>query len=38
VPDPYCGGPDGFTEVGRIVERSCNGLLAELTTGDGPGR
>jgi protein-tyrosine phosphatase len=37
VPDPYYSGPEGFTEVVRIIERSCNGLLAELTTGGGMG-
>ena len=34
VPDPYYGGIDGFEEVYRIVERSCNGLLASLEDGD----
>lgn len=30
VPDPYYGGPDGFEEVYRIVERSCEALLDSL--------
>ncbi|RMF50729.1 MAG: low molecular weight phosphotyrosine protein phosphatase [Anaerolineae bacterium] len=30
VPDPYYGGQDGFEEVYRIVERSCQGLLSHL--------
>ncbi len=34
VPDPYYGGLDGFEEVYRIVERSCQGLLAALESGD----
>jgi protein-tyrosine phosphatase len=34
VPDPYYGGAEGFTEVVRIVERSCRALLADLTAGE----
>jgi len=30
VPDPYYGGIDGFEDVYRIVERSCQGLLDYL--------
>ncbi len=30
VPDPYYGGPEGFEEVYRILERCCEALLAEL--------
>lgn len=30
VPDPYYGGPEGFEEVYRMVERSCRSLLDEL--------
>ena len=30
VPDPYYGGPDGFEETFRIVERSVKGLLESL--------
>ena len=30
VPDPYYGGVEGFEKVYRIVERSCQGLLATL--------
>ena len=29
VPGPYYGGPDGFEDVYRILERSCRGLQAE---------
>ena len=37
VPDPYYGGPDGFDEVLRIVERTSTALVAELEKllGDG---
>jgi len=37
VPDPYYGGPDGFDEVLRIVERTAISLVAELEKllGDG---
>lgn len=31
VPDPYYGGSDGFDKVYRMVRRSCEGLLRELT-------
>ena len=30
VPDPYFGGARGFERVQEIVERSCEGLLAEI--------
>lgn len=30
VPDPYYGGPEGFEEVFRILDRSCRGLLDQL--------
>jgi protein-tyrosine phosphatase len=33
VPDPYYGGIDGFENVYRIVERSCQGLLDALENG-----
>jgi protein-tyrosine phosphatase len=28
VPDPYYGGPDGFTAVFDLLERACDGLMA----------
>lgn len=28
VPDPYYGGPQGFTDVLTMVERTCEGLLS----------
>lgn len=31
VPDPYYGGADGFEEVYQILDRSCRGLLDELS-------
>ncbi len=31
VPDPYYGGPAGFEEVLRMVERTCTGLVAALS-------
>ena len=31
VPDPYYGGHEGFERVYRILERSCDGLLDELS-------
>lgn len=31
VPDPYYGGADGFDRVYRMVRRSCEGLLRELS-------
>jgi len=33
VPDPYYGGIDGFEKVYEIVERSCQGLLDKLESG-----
>jgi protein-tyrosine phosphatase len=33
VPDPYYGGIDGFEKVYKIVERSCQGLLQALESG-----
>jgi protein-tyrosine phosphatase len=33
VPDPYYGGPEGFTIVLDMVERACAGLIAELRAG-----
>ena len=30
VPDPYYGGPMGFENVFRMVERSCRGLLTHI--------
>ncbi len=30
VPDPYCGGPDGFNHVLDIVDTACRGLLTEI--------
>lgn len=37
VPDPYYGGEEGFDEVLDILERSCDGLLAELAPAVGGG-
>lgn len=34
VPDPYYGGPEGFEQVYRILERACGALLDELTGPD----
>jgi protein-tyrosine phosphatase len=34
VPDPYYGGIEGFEEVYKIVERSCQGLLSALENGE----
>jgi protein-tyrosine phosphatase len=34
VPDPYYGGMDGFEEVYQIVQRSCQGLLDALESGE----
>jgi protein-tyrosine phosphatase len=31
VPDPYYGGPDGFTNVLDVIEAGCRGLLAEIS-------
>ncbi len=33
VPDPYYGGDEGFDEVLDILERSCDGLIAEIRSG-----
>jgi protein-tyrosine phosphatase len=33
VPDPYYGGPEGFTIVLDMVERACAGLIEELRAG-----
>ena len=30
VPDPYCGGDDGFERVHDMVERACAGLLEHV--------
>jgi protein-tyrosine phosphatase len=30
VPDPYYGGPDGFTDALELVERACRGLLDDV--------
>ena len=37
VPDPYYGGIDGFEKVYKIIERSCQGLLDALESGQIPG-
>jgi protein-tyrosine phosphatase len=37
VPDPYYGGPDGFEHVLDLVERACEGLVAELRRTVAPG-
>jgi protein-tyrosine phosphatase len=34
VPDPYYGGIDGFENVFNIVQRSCQGLLDALESGE----
>lgn len=34
VPDPWYGGMDGFEEVFKIIERSCQGLLDALQSGE----
>jgi protein-tyrosine phosphatase len=31
VPDPYYGGPEGFVDVLRMIERSADGLVHELS-------
>ena len=36
VPDPYYGGPQGFEEVYRIVERTCGVILDALEAGTLP--
>lgn len=33
VPDPYYGGPEGFHEVYRIVERTCDEILNGIQEG-----
>ncbi len=33
VPDPYYGAEDGFDEVLDILERACDGLIAEIAAG-----
>ena len=38
VPDPYYGGPEGFTEVFDMVDRACLGLIAHLRAGPLAGR
>lgn len=35
TPDPYYGGPEGFDEVVRIVERTARALLEELSARPG---
>lgn len=35
VPDPYYGGPDGFSDVFELCERASRGLLAHLQTEHG---
>jgi len=30
VPDPYFGGEDGFDEVLELIDRACDGLIAEI--------
>jgi protein-tyrosine phosphatase len=37
VPDPYYGGPGGFEDVYRMVERSCRGLLDHILSQEGGG-
>jgi protein-tyrosine phosphatase len=32
VPDPYYGGPNGFTDVFDLVDASCRGLLEHIKT------
>lgn len=32
VPDPYYGGPEGFTYVLDLLQDSCTGLLKQLTS------
>jgi protein-tyrosine phosphatase len=36
VPDPYYGGPGGFDEVLDLVHTACEGLLAQIRTGQVP--
>lgn len=33
VPDPWYGGPEGFHEVLAIVERTCDGIVDHLRSG-----
>jgi protein-tyrosine phosphatase len=37
VPDPYYGGEDGFEEVLDMIERACDGLIAEIRAARAPG-
>jgi protein-tyrosine phosphatase len=37
VPDPYYGSPAGFEHVLDLVEAACDGLVARLAAGAGPG-
>lgn len=37
VPDPYYGASDGFERVLDLVEDACDGLVADLLEGKGPG-
>jgi protein-tyrosine phosphatase len=34
VPDPYFGGPDGFSDVHDMVERACRSLLEHIRASD----
>lgn len=34
VPDPYYGGPDGFSAVLEMVERTCDEIVARIATGE----
>jgi protein-tyrosine phosphatase len=34
VPDPYYGGADGFDEVFDLVRAACEGLLAQIESGE----
>jgi protein-tyrosine phosphatase len=36
VPDPYYGGPGGFGAVLDLVKAACEGLLAQIRTGEVP--
>jgi protein-tyrosine phosphatase len=36
VPDPYYGAGDGFEEVLDLVQTACEGLLAQIRTGQAP--
>ena len=35
VPDPYYGGPDGFSDVFELCERACAGLLERVRADHG---